>query len=35
LGKNFIYAIDVKKKQKLGEDYILQDRDVIKIVAGS
>jgi ribosome-binding ATPase YchF (GTP1/OBG family) len=35
LGKNFIYAIDVRKKQKLGEDYILQDRDVIKIVAGS
>jgi len=33
LGENFIYAIDVRKKQKLGENYILQDRDIIKIVA--
>jgi Predicted GTPase, probable translation factor len=33
LGKYFLYAIDVRKKQKLGEDYILKHRDVIKIVS--
>ena len=33
LAKTFIYAIDVRTKKKLPEDYELQDRDVIKIVA--
>jgi len=33
LGENFIYAIDVKRKQRIGAEYILKHRDVIKIVA--
>jgi len=33
LGKNFIYAIDVKTKQRIAGDYVLKHRDVIKIVA--
>jgi ribosome-binding ATPase YchF (GTP1/OBG family) len=33
LGKNFIYAIDVKNKQRIGAEYVLKHRDVIKIVA--
>ena len=31
LGAGFIYATDVRTKRRLGEDYILKDRDVIKI----
>ncbi|MCX8169824.1 MAG: TGS domain-containing protein, partial [Candidatus Methanomethyliaceae archaeon] len=34
LGKNFIFAINVKTGQRIGENYILKDGDVIKIVAG-
>ena len=33
LAKTFLYAIDVRTKKKLSEDYVLKDRDVIKIVA--
>ncbi|HIQ02859.1 MAG TPA: redox-regulated ATPase YchF [Desulfurococcales archaeon] len=33
LGKTFLYAIDARSKRRLGEDYILKDNDVIKIVA--
>ncbi len=33
LGKSFIYAINAKTKQRIGENYLLQDGDVIKIVA--
>jgi hypothetical protein len=33
LGEFFLYAIDVRKKRKVGEDFILQDKDVIKIVS--
>ncbi len=32
-GKNFIKAIDVKKKQLIGKDHELKHRDVIEIVA--
>ncbi len=35
LAKTFLYAIDVRSKRKLGEDYELQHRDVIKIVAAA
>jgi ribosome-binding ATPase YchF (GTP1/OBG family) len=31
LGEGFIYATDVRTKRRLGEDYVLKDRDVIKI----
>ncbi len=31
LGEGFIYALDVRTKRRLGEDYILRDRDVVKI----
>lgn len=33
LAKTFLYAIDVRSKKKLSEDYVLRNRDVIKIVA--
>jgi ribosome-binding ATPase YchF (GTP1/OBG family) len=33
LGENFIYAIDVRKKQRIGENSILNNNDVISIVS--
>ena len=33
LGESFIYAIDAKEKKRIGESYILKDRDVISIVS--
>ncbi|MHA1238706.1 MAG: redox-regulated ATPase YchF [Candidatus Odinarchaeia archaeon] len=33
LGETFIHAIDARSKQRLGEDYILKDLDIIKIVS--
>lgn len=33
LAKGFLYAIDVRRKMRVGEEYKLQDRDVIKIVS--
>jgi len=35
LGKTFLYAINAKTKQRVGESYELQDNDVIKIVAAA
>ncbi len=33
LGESFIYAVDGRTKRRLGEDYILKDRDVISIIS--
>jgi ribosome-binding ATPase YchF (GTP1/OBG family) len=33
LGYSFIYAIDVRGKNRIGEDYVLKDRDVVSIVS--
>jgi ribosome-binding ATPase YchF (GTP1/OBG family) len=33
LAKNFIGAIDAKTKRRVGKDYLLQDGDIIKIIA--
>jgi ribosome-binding ATPase YchF (GTP1/OBG family) len=33
LGETFIHAIDARTKRRVGEDYVLKDRDVIRIVA--
>jgi len=33
LMQSFIYAIDARSKRRLGEDHVLQDNDVIQIVA--
>lgn len=33
LGESFIYAIDARTKRRLGESHVLNDRDVIQIVA--
>lgn len=33
IGESFIYAIDARAKQRVGEDYVLKDRDVISIVS--
>ncbi|MBC7114455.1 MAG: redox-regulated ATPase YchF [Archaeoglobi archaeon] len=32
IGKSFLYALDVRTKRRLGEDYELKDGDVLKIV---
>jgi len=33
LGETFLYAINVWNKQRVGEDYVLNDNDIVKIVA--
>ena len=33
LGDSFIYAIDIRGKNRIGEDYILKDRDIVSIVS--
>jgi ribosome-binding ATPase YchF (GTP1/OBG family) len=33
LGEGFIYAIEAREKKRVGEDYILKDRDVISIIS--
>jgi len=33
LGRTFLYAINAKTRMRVGEDYVLQDGDVIKVVA--
>lgn len=33
LGESFLYAIDARRKRRIGESYILEDNDVVKIVA--
>ncbi|WP_131159473.1 redox-regulated ATPase YchF [Aeropyrum pernix] len=35
LGKTFLYAVNAKTKQRVGEGYRLQDGDVVKIVAAA
>lgn len=34
LAKSFIFAVDAKKKLRVGKDHILKNGDIIKIVAG-
>lgn len=33
LGETFIHAVDARTKRRVGEDYVLKNRDVVKIVA--
>ncbi|RLG91171.1 MAG: redox-regulated ATPase YchF [Candidatus Hecatellales archaeon] len=33
LGENFIYAVEAKEKKRVGEDYVVRDGDIIKIVS--
>lgn len=33
LGKGFLFAINARTKMKIGADYVLNDRDVIKVVS--
>jgi ribosome-interacting GTPase 1 len=33
LGENFIHAVEARQKQRVGEDYVLKDRDVVSIVS--
>lgn len=33
LGEGFLYAIDVKRRKRVGESYVLEDNDVVKIVS--
>jgi len=33
LGDGFIYAVEAREKKRVGEDYVLKDRDVISIVS--
>jgi ribosome-binding ATPase YchF (GTP1/OBG family) len=33
LGESFIYAIEARERKRVGEDYILKDRDVLSIIS--
>jgi len=33
LGDSFIYAVDIRGKNRIGEDYVLKDRDIVSIVS--
>jgi len=33
LGESFIYAVEARERKRVGEDYILKDRDIISIVS--
>jgi len=33
LGEGFIYAVDARKKRRIGENHVLEDRDVVSIVS--
>lgn len=33
LGEGFIYAVEAREKKRVGEDYVLKDRDVLSIVS--
>lgn len=33
LGDSFIHAIDARTKRRIGEDHVLKDRDIIRVVA--
>jgi len=33
LGESFIHAIEAREKKRIGEDYVLKDRDVVSIVS--
>ncbi|MCE4614877.1 MAG: redox-regulated ATPase YchF [Desulfurococcales archaeon] len=33
LGEGFLYAVNAKTKQRIGENYVLKDNDVVKIVS--
>jgi len=33
LGESFIYAVEARERKRIGEDYMLKDRDVISIVS--
>ncbi|MHA1838871.1 MAG: TGS domain-containing protein, partial [Candidatus Ranarchaeia archaeon] len=35
LGETFIHAINGRTKRRIGEDYVLEDHDIIKIVAAA
>jgi len=35
LGKTFLYAVDAKTRQRIGESHVLADDDVVKIVAAA
>jgi len=33
LGESFIYAVEARERKRVGEDYVLKDRDVLSIVS--
>lgn len=33
LGEGFIYAVEAREKKRVGEDYVLKDRDVVSIIS--
>jgi ribosome-binding ATPase YchF (GTP1/OBG family) len=33
IGEGFIYAIEAREKKRIGESYVLKDRDVISIAS--
>ncbi|MCK4953553.1 TGS domain-containing protein, partial [Candidatus Bathyarchaeota archaeon] len=33
LGEGFIHAVEARKKRRVGENYVLKERDVISVVS--
>jgi len=33
LGEGFLFGVEARSKMRIGEDYLLKDRDVISIVS--
>ncbi|UCG45473.1 MAG: TGS domain-containing protein, partial [Candidatus Bathyarchaeota archaeon] len=33
LGESFIYAVEAHERKRVGEDYVLKDRDVVSIIS--
>jgi ribosome-binding ATPase YchF (GTP1/OBG family) len=33
LGEAFLYAVEARERKRLGEDYVLKDRDVLSILS--
>ena len=35
IGKNMLYAVDVKAKIRIGKDHVLKDNDIVRIVSAA
>jgi ribosome-binding ATPase YchF (GTP1/OBG family) len=33
IGEGFIYAVEARERKRIGENYVLKDRDVVSIIS--